>query len=208
MNEPNALLMDIGNVLLKVDISGVSSSLLAHGASLRQESSRDLYALALKYEEGALSSETFLEQACQLTGLCYPSQRDLLKQAWNAVFPDDSPIPLTIDTCRMLKNRGIRLVLFSNTNELHVNYMGTNYPELKNIFDEAIYSHIVGAEKPAPPMYLEARNVLGLDPARTLYFDDRPENIQAGRDFGFQAHVFDYNRPETFLNFLPESWKE
>lgn len=208
MNTPDAMLMDIGNVLLKVDISGVSSVLHKHGLTIRQDVAKQFHTLAGKYETGDVTTESFLEQACLLTGLPYPEKKEVLQEAWEAVFPADSPIGTTIDTCRQLKEKGIRLILFSNTNELHVRYMDTHYPELRTLFDEAIYSHITGAEKPAPPMYLEARDILGLDPARTLYFDDKPENIQAGLNFGFQAHVFDYARPETFLNVLPASWKE
>lgn len=208
MNTPNALLMDIGNVLLKVDPVGIFSYLQEKGvAPIDEAKSRVLHQIAIKYEQGMISTDTFLEEVGALLGIPYPEERETIQNAWEAVFPENAAISVTIDVCRNLKEKGIRLVLFSNTNELHTRYMDKHYPELRKIFDEAIYSHIVEAEKPAPPMYLTARDDLGLIPEKTLYFDDRPENIHAGREFGFQAHVFDYEKPETFLSHLPDSWK-
>lgn len=208
MNTPNALLMDIGNVLLRIDPAGIFSYLQKKGvAPLDKEKSRSLHHVVIKYEEGEISTEAFLKEVGTLLSIPYPEERETIRNAWEAIFPENAAISETINVCRNLKKKGIRLVLFSNTNELHTRYMDKHYPELRKIFDEAIYSHIVEAEKPAPPMYLTARDVLGLIPEKTLYFDDRPENIHAGLEFGFQAHVFDYEKPETFFSHLPESWK-
>lgn len=42
----------------------------------------------------------------------------------------------------------------------------------------------------------EMTQMTGLDPATTLYFDDRAENAQAGRNFGFQSVLVKTNHLE------------
>lgn len=42
-------------------------------------------------------------------------------------------------------------------------------------------------EKPSVEIYEEMTQQTGLNPTTTLYFDDRKENAEAGRNFGFQS---------------------
>ncbi len=207
---PRAFLMDIGNVLLKVDIAGIARKLAELGINPQEVSSSAFHLLAGKYEEGLVSTEQFIAEGCLLTGLDAEKggDREKFVGIWNAVFENNAAIEMTVRACRLLKETaGVRLALFSNTNELHVRFMLDRYPQVVSLFDDAVYSHVTGAMKPKPPMYLEAVERLGLEPARTLYFDDKPENIETGVRMGFLGHVFDYTRPETFLDALPAEWR-
>lgn len=203
--------MDIGNVLLKVDLAGIVRKLAELGINPKEVSSADFHFLAERYEEGLVETDRFITEGCLLTGLNAKSDDDREKfvEIWNSVFEDDAVIETTVRACGMLKKAaGAYLVLFSNTNELHVRLMKERYPQVLSLFDAAIYSHVTGAMKPRPPMYLEAVEQLGLEPGKTLYFDDKPENIETGVRLGFLGHVFDYARPETFLDALPAGWRE
>lgn len=207
MNPPVALLMDLGNVLIKVEPGLMRQAMENLGVNVTETLETAFIQLSTVYEQGGMDSASFLDKFAQLTGITGQGNREKLHNASNSVFPENGLIGTTLNVCRRLKGRGIRLVLFSNTNQIHIEYLKSKYPELFSLFDDEIYSYITGAMKPAPPMYREAIEKLGLDPATTLYFDDKPENIEAALDFGFQAHVYDYNRPETFLDHLPEDWK-
>ena len=61
-------------------------------------------------------------------------------------------------------------------------------------FAGGIFSHEVRAMKPDEAFYRAAGSQLGVDPAQTFYIDDLPENIAAGRRFGFVAYHYDPGR--------------
>ena len=115
-------------------------------------------------------------------------------QAWQEIF---TPIPATWELARSLKNQGHRLILFSNTNAIHIPYCYETYPELFELFDEAVLSFEVGAIKPEPAIYEYAICTYDLVPERTIYIDDLVPNIVAGRDFGFVTHQYVHTDPSN-----------
>ena len=58
-------------------------------------------------------------------------------------------------------------------------------------------------EKPSIEIYEEMTQQTGLNPATTLYFDDRAENAEAGRNFGFQSVPVKTNHLEEH-----QEWQE
>jgi len=54
-------------------------------------------------------------------------------------------------------------------------------------FDGYVYSHIVGAMKPAAKIYEAVESLSGQRGEALLYIDDRAENYLAGRERGWQA---------------------
>jgi len=55
---------------------------------------------------------------------------------------------------------------------------------------EAYLSHEIGDLKPAVSSYLTVAAKAGIEPARSLFIDDRADNVEAARRAGFQAEVF------------------
>ena len=51
----------------------------------------------------------------------------------------------------------------------------------------AYYSHELGLRKPDPHIYQKVIDLQNLNPAKTIFFDDRLENITAAQDSGIQA---------------------
>ena len=64
------------------------------------------------------------------------------------------------------------------------------------LFDGVFLSYAMRKEKPSVEIYEEMTQQTGLNPATTLYFDDRAENAQAGRNFGFQSVLVKTNHLE------------
>ncbi len=207
MQEPAALLMDIGNVLVKVEPVLVRDSLVAQGVDPDGIDERLFLDVSGLYEQGGIDSEDFLDRICGLAGLKGREGRNIVTTAWNSIFPGDAEIAVTNHICRKAKEAGATLMLFSNTNELHIDFLIGKYPSLFGMFDAAVYSHVTRSQKPEPPMYLEALERLSLSPKDVMYFDDKPENISSGAELGLNAHVFDYRRPESFLNLFPPAWR-
>jgi putative hydrolase of the HAD superfamily len=58
-------------------------------------------------------------------------------------------------------------------------------------FEVKIWSCELGIIKPDPAIYRACLNALGCSAARTLFFDDRPDNVEAARQLGMEAHLFE-----------------
>lgn len=67
-----------------------------------------------------------------------------------------------------------------------------------DLFDGLFLSYAMHKAKPQMEIYQELTQQTGLDPAHTLYFDDRRENADAGRRFGFQSVFVKTNHLEDY----------
>ena len=109
-------------------------------------------------------------------------------EVWNCMF---SPYPEVEEIIRNIKEKNpkIRLVLVSNTNEAHFDFIRSEYDVL-NVFDEFVVSHKVGKQKPRQKIFTEALKA-GKNPAKeTFYTDDIEKFIQAARSMGIRAFQF------------------
>lgn len=81
------------------------------------------------------------------------------------------------------------LILVSNTNEAHINYVRANY-QLLDHFDHYVFSYEVGSLKPDCKIFQHAITVSGFSANELFFTDDREENIRAARQLGMHAHQF------------------
>ena len=58
-------------------------------------------------------------------------------------------------------------------------------------FEVKIWSCELGVLKPDPAIYRVCLDALGCPAERTLFFDDRANNVEAARDLGMEAHIFE-----------------
>lgn len=204
MEQPDTLLMDLGNVMIRVEPGLTRQALEALGVETAGIDEGEFYRVCFEYESGGMDSQRFLDALGRLTGV---ASHGKLRDAWNAMFPRNGLIAETVQGCKRLRERGVRVVAFSNTNAIHIDYVTASYPELVMLFDETVYSYLTKGAKPGPAMYREAVERIGLVPGRTLYFDDRPENIEAGLAHGFRSVLYDYRQEGSFWANLPEPWR-
>ena len=62
--------------------------------------------------------------------------------------------------------------------------------ELRRYFKVALSSCYVGLRKPEPAIYRRALDILGSRPGRTLFIDDREENVAAAEAEGIRTILF------------------
>ena len=77
--------------------------------------------------------------------------------------------------------------------------------EVYKYFDGEVVSceeHII---KPNPAIYTTHTERYGLNPAETLFIDDRKENIEAAIAQGWQGYHFNARNPELSCNELREA---
>jgi HAD superfamily hydrolase (TIGR01509 family) len=88
-----------------------------------------------------------------------------------------------------LKQKGLRLILISNTCESHYNRIYSAYPIL-HLFDHKILSFEVGLLKPDPRIFKLALLQSQCSPSECFYIDDIPAFIRSAKKAGLQGAVF------------------
>lgn len=176
-------MFDLGKVLVDFDYSLAIGRIAARGKLAAAEIAAHMSQspLLLRYEAGLLSSEEFFSEVCSVTG--YGGNIDEFACCFGDIF---SPIEPMIELQRALKNRGLPTYIFSNTNDFAVRHIRQAYPFFDD-FDGYILSYQHGAMKPDPKLYMVVERECGHSGPAILYLDDRPENIAAGAERGWQV---------------------
>ncbi len=191
-----SFLFDIGNVILFFDFQLAVGRISDKCKLPEAEILPALSPLTNAFERGEMDTSAFVEAAAGRIGLAGDPQQ--LVPALQDIFTVNEPMVALIET---LQAEGHRLVLLSNTNAIHVPYFTHRYPVF-GLFEGAIYSHEVGAMKPDAEIYQAAIDRFGFDPASTIYIDDMPENVAAGRALDFQAIQYQGSEHARFLATL------
>ena len=181
-----ALLFDLGKVLINFSFETVVKTLHESCTISREQFEAVLWdkVLVRRYERGEISTQEFHTHLCERAALNMTLPQ--FRATWSSVF---MPEPLVSeDLLRKLKRR-YPLILISNTNEAHVEYIRQKY-RVFDYFDHLVFSFEVGLLKPDPKIFEHA--IAASDrPAGALFFtDDREENIVAAKNLGIHAHQF------------------
>ncbi len=187
MTRPKALLFDIGNVVIRVDMQrsfdhwGVSSGV--HPSNFAARHQRD--AVHQQYERGEIETAVYMTHLRQLLGLEIGLEQ--MVEGWNALLLEE------VDGIAEVLQRlagAVPLYAFSNTNRAHVEHLTARFGSLLDLFDEVFVSSSIGHRKPEPQSFRHVADAIGVTPAEILFFDDLMENIDGARAVGLQAvHV-------------------
>ena len=90
-----------------------------------------------------------------------------------------------------LRATGQRMGVLSNTNDAHWEYCVATYRFLTSLFDFAALSFEIGAVKPDAKIYQAAADMAGVAPDEIFFTDDRADNVEGARAFGFDAVQFE-----------------
>ena len=136
------------------------------------------------YESGRLSTPVFtgmVRETCRLT--CSDEQ---FAAAYSDMF---TPNPEVCALVPLLKPR-YRLVLLSNTNDLHYRQFREQFAEVLGYFDGVVVSHEVGVRKPHPRIYEACLGVAGRPAVECVFIDDLPSNVEAARACGWHGLLY------------------
>ncbi len=140
--------------------------------------------LVARYESGQIESRDFVRELSALLGL--QCSYEEFCEIWSSIFQ-----PATLvseDLLRRVAAR-YRMVLLSNTNELHITMVRATYPHLQH-FHALVLSHEVGAMKPSPLIYQRAVEAAGCLPEECFFTDDIAEYVEGARRYGIDAVQF------------------
>jgi HAD superfamily hydrolase (TIGR01509 family) len=185
MTSPRAIIFDLGKVLLEFDYGIAIRRFLPRCrvdfGTLHRVLTQDH--LLIEYETGLRTTPEFYAALCRLTG--YAGELGEFREMFGSIF---TPIEPMVTLLGEIRARGLPAYLFSNTNELAIEFVRAQFPFM-SAFTGQILSYEVKAMKPAPPMYELAERLSGFRGPELFYIDDRSENVEAGWQRGWQGIV-------------------
>ena len=184
----DALLFDLGRVVLDIDFSKVLACWAGHAGcepaqlverfSTREEFYR-------RHETGEISDAEFFGALRASLGVGISDAQFL--EGWNAIFAGEMP---GIGSLLMRAGTRVPLYAFSNTNNAHVEHFSQAYAEVLGHFREIFLSSAIGLRKPDAAAYDHVVQAIGVPAQRIVFFDDLAENIDGARARGLTAvHV-------------------
>ena len=186
MPPSSALLLDMGNVIVFFDHQRACRQIAALGQpGTTGDAVFDLLfhqPLERHYDCGEISTTTFLATLRETFGITAPDEA--IARAWSDIFEPNHMLAAQMPE---LRRRFDRLILASNTNELHVERVRTLMPDTIALFDDRVLSFEVGVRKPAEEFFRRAILAAGGQPSDCVYVDDREDFVAAADALGMHA---------------------
>jgi putative hydrolase of the HAD superfamily len=187
MADVRALLFDFGNVIGFFDHRRGSAQV----AELLRADPQCVYSfffetdLEDRYDKGLISSDDLLALLrAEFNAAEAPAAE--LERAFGSIFWRNEPV---IDVIRRVP-RSVRLVLGSNTNDLHYRTFSAIFADIFARFDAMVLSHTAGVRKPDPAFFRVCVDAAGCAPGEILFFDDKVENVESARSLGIRGVVY------------------
>jgi FMN phosphatase YigB (HAD superfamily) len=180
----NALLFDLGGVLIEIDFdralqSWSQSSQLPLTEITRRFSMDEPYR---RHELGEITASDYFSHLRQLLEL--EATNDEIAQGWNAIFVGE--IAATIN-CIASVQTSLPCYLFSNTNPTHQAFWTTAFPAALDPFQQIFVSSEMGLRKPDRAAFEAIAAATGFRLDEILFFDDTEENVVGARLTGMPS---------------------
>lgn len=94
------------------------------------------------------------------------------------------PLTGAIDFLDTLRKKEIPIALVTSSNNIKMEHLWKDMPDLKEKFDVIITGDEVKCSKPDPEGYLTAAKALGVNPQRCAVFEDSLQGVKAGKAAG------------------------
>lgn len=182
----STVIFDMGNVLINFSHEKACAQI----STLCDRPAHDIFrvlfssGLEMRYEAGQVTREELLRQMEIGLG-CKLDMQQVVEAACDIFWPKPDMEALAAG----IKAAGYRLVLLSNVNEDHFEYIQARY-DFPRLFDEHVLSYKVGACKPDDLIYQRAITAARCDASKCLFIDDVQENVDAAKRNGIPAVLY------------------
>jgi putative hydrolase of the HAD superfamily len=143
----------------------------------------DIFAAETLALTGATDFENTLGPVLSKWGVSDASPH--FRSAWHRIEADPSVLAVIAE----LRQAGVYCALASNQERHRAQHMSVELA-YASAFDDEFYSCRLGHAKPSTAYFEEIIRRTHLDPARTLFIDDRAENVEAAELSGLHAAQF------------------
>ena len=186
MSRPQAVIFDIGNVLVGWQPEAFYDRVIGEARRRALFAEVDLHSMNEEIDRGALFRETIYGWADR-----YPGWAQEIRWWYDRWIELASPrIEGSIGLLRALRAKGVPV--FALTNFGRHSYEEA-LPKLDFLteFDRRYVSGVMGVTKPDPRIYEMVEADCGLPPECLLFTDDRADNIATADRRGWRTHQFE-----------------
>ncbi len=180
----NAVLLDLGNVVLEVDFRR-TFDYWAKQAGVGVEHLYERWQLDDAYRQheiGTLAFSDYIAALSQRLEISLPMHD--WETGWNELFV--GPYPQVQQRLGSISSL-LPLYAFTNTNPTHEIHWRRNYPQALQHFREIYVSSNIGLRKPDLVAYEHVAADMGFEPTEILFVDDTEENVVGAASSGMQA---------------------
>ncbi|WP_378172901.1 HAD family hydrolase [Aquimarina sp. SS2-1] len=184
------IIFDFGDVFINLDKSATLQSFSQLGIN---SITKELVSINESYEIGVIDTLEFINYYKKL--LPKASDQQII-DGWNAILKDFPKQRLEFIQ-KLANSHMYQLILLSNTNELHINWIKENvsfYSDFKSCFDSFYLSHEIHLRKPNQDIFQFVIENHQLNPSEILFIDDTSANTNAAEKLGI--HTWN-NNPMT-----------
>ena len=187
----DTIIVDLGNVIIDIDYD----TMVAEFGKIASRDFSEIVSYTQQdnvfnlFEKGQISVPDF--RSALRKYLHDHITDEQIDAAWNAIlhkYPAEK-----FDLLKRLRGK-YKIYALSNINQIHLDdidrYVAPFFgvADMRSYFDHAYYSHEMGLRKPEPEIYQAVIDHGGIDPAHTLFIDDKAENTAAAEALGFRVH--------------------
>lgn len=185
-NKYSVIVFDLGNVLLPFDYERIIKNLNNVDECLGERFKKkyaENYHVHEGLEKQLMSDDEFIDIMMEWT------ENKVGREEFCKIYSDIFEVnEYTTGLLPELKEK-YRILLLSNTNEIHREY-GYKHYEFLNHFEKIFLSHEVGFRKPEKEIYDVVENYTGEPSEKHLFIDDVKEYIDAARKNGWGGIQF------------------
>ncbi len=187
------IVFDLGGVLFARDKHKCTPEFIDFFRFIRTDPMPDFW---VEYDRGTLTLDQVIDALCALHGCTPEVARAYVREA----IDRQEPVRATERLVGELKRAGYRLYVLSNMSREFIDFL--RRADVYALFDGEVVSCEEGTVKPEPRIYRILLDRYWLDPAQTLFIDDRAANIAAAREAGIDGFLFDPHDPEASCEAL------
>jgi len=182
-----AILFDLGRVLIPFEFNRAYREMETLTGLDAAEIRNRLAATNLfrQFETGLMEPEAFSKDVMRVLG--FECELPEFDRIWNSIFLPETLIPE--QAIEDLASR-YRLIIVSNTNQLHFEMLKSTYPIFRYFFGYTL-SYQVRAMKPDPAFYAAALRMAECLPHECVFIDDLLENVDGAKLAGFDGILFE-----------------
>lgn len=183
---PEAVIFDVGNVLIEWQPERFYDAEIGQTRRRAMFEAVDLHWMNERVDRGEHFTETIYA-----TADAHPEWRDEIRMWHDRWLELATPvIDHSVRLMKALQTKGIPVFSLTNFGIQSYAFAATHYPFLHE-FDRDFISGHLGVTKPDPNIYARVEETSGLNGPALLFADDRVDNIDQAKQFGWQTHLFD-----------------
>lgn len=138
-----------------------------------------------EFDAGDLSELDCMEIALEKAP---ESMKDAVRAFFQNWYKHLVPMYQTWEFIKELKERGTKVYILSNAPVQFAE--NSSFYEIVHAFDGIVFSAPIKMAKPEPEIYKYLFETYGLEPKECFFLDDKPANIEAGRELGMDGIVY------------------